>query len=80
MYFLFVSDTDLALVIGANDTVNSAAQKIPILLSLACQYWNSGKQKKVLKTNDRVQYTVSYDTLISHEKSANMEINKRCFF
>lgn len=28
-HFLSLSDTDLALVIGANDTVNSAAQEDP---------------------------------------------------
>lgn len=29
IYFLFVWDTDLAVVTGANDTVNSAAQEDP---------------------------------------------------
>ena len=66
IYFLFVSDTDLALVIGANDTVNSTAQEDPNSIITSMPILEHWKAKKVLKTNDRVQYSVSYDMLISH--------------
>lgn len=66
IYFLFVSDTDLALVIGANDTVNSTAQEDPNSIITSMPILERWKAKKVLKTNGRVQYSVSYDMLISH--------------
>lgn len=72
IYFLFVSDTDLALVIGANDTVNSTAQEDPNSIITSMPILERWKAKKVLKTNDRVQYSVSYDMLISHQKSADI--------
>lgn len=72
IYFLFVSDTDLALVIGANDTVNSTAQEDPNSIITSMPVLERWKAKKVLKTNDRVQYSVSYDMLISHQKSADI--------
>lgn len=72
IYFLFVSDTGLALVIGANDTVNSTAQEDPNSIITSMPILERWKAKKVLKTNDRVQYSVSYDMLISHQKSADI--------
>ena len=49
--FLFsVVDTDLVLVIGANDTVNSAAQEDPnsIIAGMpVLEVWKSGGQKPV---------------------------------
>jgi len=70
IYFLFVLDTDLALVTGANDPVSSAAQEDPnsVITGMPIlELWKA----EVLKPNDRVQYNVSDDVSFSQE-SANM--------
>lgn len=65
IYFLFVSDTDLARVIGANDIVNSAAEENPDSVIASVPILELWKVKKVLKTNGRDQYSVTYIMLIS---------------
>lgn len=68
IYFLFVSDTDLAQVICANDIVNSAAEENPGSVIASMPILELWKVKKVLKTNGRDQYTVTYDMVISCER------------
>lgn len=67
IYFLFVSDTDLALVTGANDIVNSAAAEDPGSIIASMPILQLQKAKKVLQTNGRDQYSVTYDMLISYK-------------
>ena len=42
------SDTDMVIILGANDIVNPAAQKIRTVQLQACRYWKCGNPRQVI--------------------------------
>lgn len=56
-------------------------RKIPILLLLECQYWNSGKQKKGTRKQWQNSYIISYGMfLLTRQVPTCRKMNKKCLF